>query len=78
MDRARVRRSKRLQVQADLVAAAENTEHVFERFWQVSDGLIRAIGGTGVGLAAAREFARMLGGDVGVESELGRGSVFTL
>jgi signal transduction histidine kinase len=53
---------------------------VFERFWQVSDGLIRAIcrtglgRGTGLGRAAAREFARMLGGDVEVESKLGRGS----
>ncbi|CAN5877937.1 hypothetical protein BH23GEM5_BH23GEM5_23380 [soil metagenome] len=56
-----MRGCKRLQVQADLVAAAENTSHVFERFWQVSHGLIRAIGG-----------------DVEVESELGRGSVFTL
>ena len=58
--------------------APEHLERVFERFWQVKGGLTRTAGGTGLGLAAAREFGRMLGGDVEAESEPGRGSSFTL
>lgn len=58
--------------------APEHLERVFERFWQVKGGLTRTVGGTGLGLSAAREFGRLLGGDVEAESELGRGSSFTL
>jgi two-component system, chemotaxis family, CheB/CheR fusion protein len=49
---------------------------VFERFWQVDGASTRAAGGLGIGLAAAREYARLLGGDVTMESELGSGSTF--
>jgi two-component system, chemotaxis family, CheB/CheR fusion protein len=58
--------------------AAEHHAHIFERFWQVDGGSTRAAGGLGVGLAAAREYARLLGGDVSVESEPGSGSTFHL
>jgi two-component system CheB/CheR fusion protein len=58
--------------------AASDVERVFERFWQASDGLTRTAGGAGLGLAVVREFSRMLGGDVTVESTLGSGSAFTL
>ena len=58
--------------------ADEHLERVFDRFWQVKGGLTRTAGGTGLGLAAAREFSRMLGGNVEAESESGRGSSFTL
>jgi two-component system CheB/CheR fusion protein len=58
--------------------APENHELVFERFFQVSKGLTRSAGGVGIGLAAAREFSRMLGGDIEIRSHLGVGSVFTL
>ncbi len=56
----------------------EDQENIFERFWQVSKGLTRSAGGVGIGLSAARELSHVLGGDINVESELGKGSVFTL
>ena len=58
--------------------AEENHELIFERFFQVSKGLTRSAGGMGIGLYAAREFSRMLGGDIEVQGALGQGSVFTL
>jgi two-component system, chemotaxis family, CheB/CheR fusion protein len=56
--------------------APEHQARIFERFWQVDGASTRAAGGLGIGLAAAREYARLLGGEVTVESELGRGSTF--
>ncbi|MEX2583730.1 MAG: chemotaxis protein CheB [Gemmatimonadota bacterium] len=58
--------------------ALENQELIFERFWQVDGSATRPYGGMGVGLAAAREFSRLLGGDVEVESVMGEGSTFRL
>jgi two-component system, chemotaxis family, CheB/CheR fusion protein len=58
--------------------APEHHGRIFERFWQVDGASTRAAGGLGIGLAAAREYARLLGGDVAVESGLGRGSTFRL
>lgn len=58
--------------------APEHLDRIFERFWQVENGATRHAGGMGIGLAAAREYARLLRGDVEVRSELGRGSTFTL
>jgi two-component system, chemotaxis family, CheB/CheR fusion protein len=57
--------------------AAEHQPRIFDRFWQVDGAVTRAAGGMGIGLAAAREFARLLGGDVLVESTLDQGSTFT-
>jgi signal transduction histidine kinase len=51
---------------------------IFERFWQVDGGLTRAGPGMGIGLAASKEYARLLGGDVEVDSMLGGGSTFYL
>ncbi|HET7460405.1 MAG TPA: chemotaxis protein CheB [Longimicrobium sp.] len=56
--------------------APEHQSRVFERFWQVESAATRAFGGMGIGLAAAREFSRLLGGEVELESEPGRGSTF--
>ena len=56
--------------------APEHHARIFERFWQVESASTRAFGGMGIGLAAAREFSRLLGGDVEMESEVGRGSTF--
>lgn len=58
--------------------AREYQARIFERFWQVDGGSTRAAGGLGIGLAAAREYARLLGGDVEVESTAGSGSTFRL
>jgi signal transduction histidine kinase len=52
-------------------------EHVFEAFWQADQTLTRTSAGTGLGLAVARQLARLLGGDVIIaKSEIGRGSTF--
>ena len=56
--------------------APEHQARIFDRFWQVDSASTRSFGGMGIGLAAAREFSRLLGGDVEVESEPGRGSTF--
>jgi two-component system CheB/CheR fusion protein len=57
---------------------AEHLDRIFERFWQVHSGATRIRGGTGLGLTVARQLARLLGGDVSVASEPGRGSRFTV
>ncbi|MDB4950350.1 MAG: cheBR [Gemmatimonadetes bacterium] len=56
--------------------APEHQARIFDRFWQVDGASTRSFGGMGIGLAAAREFSRLLGGDVEVASEEGRGSTF--
>jgi PAS domain S-box-containing protein len=53
-------------------------ERIFDEFYQVESGLSRNVGGTGLGLAIARRFARLMGGDIRVESEHGKGSEFTI
>ncbi|MGQ0815062.1 MAG: ATP-binding protein [Gemmatimonadota bacterium] len=56
----------------------DQLERIFEEFYQVEGGLSRSTGGTGLGLAIARRFARLMGGDIRVESEVGKGSEFIL
>jgi PAS domain S-box-containing protein len=56
----------------------DQAERIFEEFYQVEGGLSRASGGTGLGLAIARRFARLMGGDITVDSEVGNGATFTL
>ncbi|MBY0565335.1 MAG: hypothetical protein K2P58_14290 [Hyphomonadaceae bacterium] len=56
----------------------ETQARLFEPFVQADASITRALGGTGLGLAITRRFARIMGGDVTVESEVGKGSRFTL
>ena len=56
----------------------EQLGRLFQRFSQADESTTRQFGGTGLGLAITRAFAKRLGGDVAVESEAGRGSVFHL
>ena len=50
---------------------------LFERFYRVDAGRSRAAGGTGLGLSIVKHLAEAMGGDVGVESEPGVGSIFS-
>ena len=59
--------------------ASENLDKIFDPFWQVEQrSTTRRVGGTGLGLSVSRRLARLLGGDVAVESTVETGSTFTL
>ena len=57
---------------------AEQQAKLFEEFSQADATTAQRFGGTGLGLALSRKLARMMGGDVTVTSEPGKGSVFTV
>ncbi len=57
---------------------AEQLAKLFEEFTQADASTAKRYGGTGLGLSITRKLARMMGGDVTVTSEPGKGSVFTV
>ena len=56
----------------------EQQAKLFEEFSQAATSTAQRYGGTGLGLAITRKLARLMGGDVTVTSEPGKGSVFTV
>jgi signal transduction histidine kinase len=56
----------------------EDLDHIFNPFWQVEQRTTRIAGGSGLGLSVTRHLARLLGGNIDVQSEKNIGSTFTI
>jgi len=57
---------------------ADTVQNLFTRFYQADNSLRRRVGGTGLGLEISRNLARMMDGDIAVQSKPGVGSIFTV
>jgi signal transduction histidine kinase len=58
--------------------AEKNLPYVFDRFWQADDSSKRKYQGVGIGLSLVKEFTELQGGVASVESQMGKGTTFTL
>jgi signal transduction histidine kinase len=67
----------RVRDQGDGIPSSER-EQIFDRFYRGAGARAASIRGVGIGLAMAREIVRAHGGDITVESAVGKGSVFTV
>jgi signal transduction histidine kinase len=68
-----------ISVQDSGIGLAESQlQKLFQEFAQADSTVQRRFGGTGLGLALSRNFCRLMGGDIQVESEIGVGSTFTI
>jgi signal transduction histidine kinase/HAMP domain-containing protein len=56
----------------------EALDHIFEEFQQAEKTTASKYGGTGLGLAIVKKFTNLMGGEIAVESEVGKGSKFTI
>lgn len=57
---------------------SDKLEAIFERFEQVNSSSVRAYGGTGLGLSVTQKLVKLMGGKILVESQMGKGSTFTI
>jgi len=65
-------------VDSGIGISQDNLETIFDEFKQADGSINRQYGGTGLGLSLCRQYAKLLYGEIKVDSELGKGSTFTL